>query len=268
MLDKVCFIFKTSSMTSNNGIKINSLLKNTPRGSIFTMPWLKKYNISNKLAWWYCNAGWLEHIDNGVYCYAGDTITWERVVAALQQQLTLPIYPAAKTALQLLGYGHYISMQTPTIQLFAASKIRIPRWLASPYWQPSFKVFQPTLFSNLTEKALVEHEVNTQTLMISSPEKATLELCYLVDKTVTFDETALMIEGLSRMSPSLLQSLLENCQSYRTKRLLLYLGDHYNHAWLTELNLKTIDLGRGKYSIAGGGCYQAKYKLSVPMLGT
>jgi len=256
-----------SSMTSDNRLKINKLLKLTQKGTVLTTIWLKNHGISNKLTWWYVKSGWFERISDGAYCYAGNTITWASAVASIQQQLQLPIYPGAKTALQLLGKGHYISMHLQTIQLFAAPHTKSPRWLQSPYWKETWTIYRPALFSSLNDETLTKLEINGQTLKLSSPERASLELCYLVPNTVTFAEAALILEGLTRMRPKLMQWLLENCQSYKAKRLLLYLAEHFKHQWALEIDLSRVDLGKGKRVIAGGGHYNAKYKISVPTLG-
>ena len=256
-----------SSMTSDNRLIINKLLQATTRGAVLTTAWLKEHGVSNKLAWWYVKSGWFEHIADGAYCFAGDTITWASAVASIQQQLQLPIYPGAKTALHLLGKGHYISMNLQTIQLFATPQTKSPRWLQAPYWKELLIVYRPDLFSLTNEDVLTTLVLNGQTLKLSSPERASLELCYLVPKVVTFTEAALILEGLSRMRPKLMQGLLENCQSYKAKRLLLYLADHFKHQWLSEIDLSRIDLGKGKRVIAGGGQYNSKYKISVPALG-
>lgn len=266
LLDKVYILFIISSMPSNNAIKINNLLKTAPRSAVLTTAWLKKHGISNKLAWWYVKSGWFKHVADGAYCFAGDTVTWAGAVAAIQHQLQLPIYPGAKTALQLLGKSHYISMDLQIIQLFAAPQTKLPRWLQAPYWKESFKVYRPALFSSVNDAMLTTLEINGQSITLSSPEKASLELCYLVPNEVTFTEAALTLEGLSRMRPKLMQKLLENCQSYKAKRLLLYLAEYFEHQWLAEIDLSRVDLGKGKRVIAGGGHYNAKYKISVPLL--
>jgi hypothetical protein len=253
-------------MTSENESKINNLLKVAPKNAVLTTAWLKEQGISNKLAWWYAKSGWLEHISDGAYCFAGNHITWAGAISAAQQQLKLPIYPGGKTALQLLGKGHYINMALQTIQLFAAPKTKIPRWLQSPYWKESFTIYRPTLFNTKNTAWQTTFEIAGQSLLISTPEKASLELCFLVPNTVTFTEAALILDGLPRMRPKLLQDLLEACLSYKAKRLLLYLAEHFQHAWVSEINLNSIDLGKGKRVIAGGGHYNSKYKISVPTL--
>lgn len=253
-------------MASENRQKINQLLKTAPRGAVFTTSWLKEQGISNKLAWWYVKSGWFERIADGAYSFVGDNITWAGAISAAQQQLKLPIYPGGKTALQLLGKGHYINNSLQIIQLFAAPKTKIPRWLHTPHWKESFLVYRPALFNENNDAWLATLDIAGQALRVSSPEKASLELCYLVPTVVTFSEAALIIEGLSRMRPKLLQNLLEACCSYKAKRLLLYLAEYFQHPWVHEIDLSRIDLGKGKRVIAGGGHYNNKYKISIPTL--
>ncbi len=253
-------------MTRNNALKINQLLQVAPKGAVLTTAWLREQGISNKLAWWYVKAGWFEHIADGAYCLPGSAMAWASAIASIQQQLGLPIYPGGKTALQLLGKSHYINMDMQTIQLFTSREIKAPKWLQAPYWKKSFTLYRPTLFNVMNKATLTNFEMDGQQLIISTPERASVELCYLVPNAVTFKEAALIIEGLSRMRVKLMQSLLESCQSYKTKRLILYLAEYFNHPWLSEIDLTRIDLGKGKRVIAGGGQYSAKYKISVPTL--
>jgi hypothetical protein len=254
-------------MTRDNKLIINKLLKEATKGPVLTTPWLKSHGISNKLAWWYVKSGWFEHIADGAYCFAGNTVSWSDAISSIQQQLQLPIYPGGKTALQLLGKGHYISMSLQTIQLFAEQQAKAPKWLQAPYWKESIVIYRPTLFSSINDTTLATLEINGHTIKLSSPERAALEMCYLVPDAVTFEEAALILEGLSRMRPKIMQWLLEHCKSYKAKRLLLYLAEHYKHQWLSEIDINRVDLGKGKRVIAGGGQYNAKYKLSVPAIG-
>lgn len=253
-------------MTRENEFKINQLLKGAPKNAVLTTTWLREHGISDQRAWWYAKSGWFNRIAIGAYCFADSNITWSSAVRALQQQLNLPIHVGGKTALQVLGKGHYVNMAIYSIQLFSAPKTGVPRWLQSDYWKESFIVYQPNLFKGKDDKWLTNVEIEGQSVVISSPEKAALELCYLVPNHATFSEVALIIEGLVRMRPKLLQSLLQNCQSYKTKRLFLYLAEYFQHSWVSEIDITNVDLGTGKRVIAGGGHYNDKYKISVPKL--
>ena len=256
-----------SSMTRNNQSKINKLLKSLSHPGIpLTTSWLRKHGISHKLAWWYVQSGWFDRIADGLYCLAGNKIVWSTVVVALQEQMLLPIYPGGKTALQLLGRGHFINPVLQDIQLFAPTKTKVPRWLRATCWETQLTVYRTGLFEKDNKQWYTQLELDGHLVQVSAPEKAALELCYLVPREVTFVEAALIIEGLSRMRSDILQTLLEHCQSYKVKRLLLYLGDYFKHHWMNDIDLSRIELGKGKQVIAGGGHYHAKYRLSAPQL--
>ena len=88
--------------------------------------------------------------------------------------------------------------------------------------------------------------------MVNSPDKLDLIECYH------------LVEGLSNLRPKLLQELLEKCSSVKVKRLFLMMASKAQHQWLTFLDLKKIDLGKGDRSIIKGGVYNAKVHISVP----
>lgn len=258
-------------MVRNNGIKINKLLRNAPRGSVLTATWLQTQGVSVKLAWWYVKSGWFERIADGAYKLAGEAITWASGIHALQQQLCLPVHVGAKTALQLLGQSHYLptGFVQQRIQLFSPLGIKLPHWLQSACWAASFRLFTTQLFGNLATKevGLFVQAYDGLDIQLSSPERAAIEVCYLVPKAIRYQEAALLIENLSRLRPQLVQTLLEGCRSLKAKRLFLYLSEYYQHDWANDLNLKEVVLGKGKQVIAGGGEYHAKYQISVPHLG-
>ena len=60
------------------------------------------------------------------------------------------------------------------------------------------------------------------------------------------------------------QTLLENCQSVKVKRLFLYMGEKADHNWFNYLDLKNVDLGKGKRSIVKNGLFIDKYGITVP----
>lgn len=253
-------------MTGNNEQKIKHLISKAPQNTVLTTAWLKSQGISNKLCWWYLKAGWFKRISDGAYYFTHSKITWVSAISAIQQQKTM-LHPGGRTALQLLGKTHFIHKQTSTIQLITASETKIPKWLLSQFWNDVFQITRCNLFQEKNKSDLTPIEVEGQSILVSSPERAAIETCQLTPKQNTFSETALMIEGLNRLRPKVLQKLLENCHSYKAKRLLLFLGDHFQHSWMSEIDINKLDLGKGKRVIAGGGHYNSKYKISVPILG-
>lgn len=69
---------------------------------------------------------------------------------------------------------------------------------------------------------------------------------------------------MSGLRPKVVQSLLENCNSVKVKRLFLFMAEKAGHAWLKYLNLGLIDLGSGTRSLVKKGAYVQKYNITVP----
>ncbi len=236
-------------------------------GMIATSTWLKAQGVSSKLAWWYAYSGWLEHVGEGAYKRPGDKTSWLAAISALQNQLHLPMHVGSKTALQLLGQTHFVPMQgIKNIDLFALPKTRVPKWAVDSSIQESFIFHKTDLFQegNSQKIGLIEKSFDGVTISLSTPERAILELLYLIPEKQSFDEASLLIESLSQLRPHVLQKLLEQCKSIKTKRLFLFFADKFQHAWLPELDLKKITLGYGKRMIGSGGSYNSKYQISVP----
>lgn len=72
------------------------------------------------------------------------------------------------------------------------------------------------------------------------------------------------MEGLNNLVPKHVQTLLENCQSVKVKRLFLYMAEKADHAWFKQLDVTKVDLGKGKRSIVKNGVLIAKYGITVP----
>lgn len=254
-------------MTRKNERKLNHFLVSTPSGVVLTSDWLEKQGISPKLAWWYVRSGLLERLGMKAYKKPDDKIAWPGVVTALQNQMQLPLHVGGKTALQVLGRSHFVPMQGKRqVQLFANLNARMPSWLTEKnQWSADFEIYRTSLFSTDNKSlGIIERVVDGITLQISSPERAALEILYLYPKHESLDEIMLLIENLGQLRPNVVQSLLEQCNSIKVKRLFLFLSEKCQHVWLSNLDLKKINLGKGKRVIVPGGKYDSKYQLSLP----
>jgi hypothetical protein len=255
-------------MTRFSSSKLNNLLINLPEKGVLTSEWLKSQGISPKLCWWYLHSGWIERLGERAYKRVGVNVSWGGVVSALQEQLSLPIHIGGKSALQILGQAHFIPMQDyQKVDLFSDPRTHLPKWVNESASNYHFKLFRTTLFErSINLISIVRREVDGVELMISCPERAILELLYLVPTHEAFDEAALVMENLGFMRVSILQSLLENCHSIKVKRLFLHFAKKNAHQWFAELDQSKIFLGKGKRMIGKGGQYDSIYQLSVPAL--
>ena len=234
-----------------------------PSGVVLTSAWLQAQGVSSKLAWWYVHSGLMEKLGINAYKKAGDHITWSGAINALQTQLALPIHIGGKTALHLLGLGHFVPMQgMKDIMLFAPTATKIPKWLLANTWDAEFEIYKSSLFSN--DQGVIERSINGITLKIASPERAVLELLYLYPQHQSLNEITHLIENLTQLRPKVVQTLLEDCHSIKAKRLFLHLSEQFSHPWFPNLDITKIDLGKGKRVLSKGGKYFPKYKLSLP----
>ena len=72
-------------------------------------------------------------------------------------------------------------------------------------------------------------------ILISSPERAVLELLNNLPDKISFDEANKIMEGLYNLRPDLQRELLEKCTSIKVKRLFLYLAEKADLPWLEDL---------------------------------
>ena len=257
-----------SSMASINRNKLNHLFKDPPIEGILTMPWLKKHGISKKLAWWYVHSGWLARIHSGAYHFTGRPISLLNGVATLQNQLALSVHIGGKTALQLLGFAHYLPFELKQVVLFAPPTTKLPSWFNHVAQNDmTYTITATKLFNEIkTIDTLVRRAVEGVEMLLSCPERAIMEVLHQVLQSEQYEEAYLLMQNLTQVRPHVLQILLEHCNSIKVKRLFLYLAKLCGHTWLAQIEMAHISLGRGKRVIAEGGTYDPEYQLSVPIL--
>ncbi len=238
---------------------------NWPKGTIATYDKLKDQGVYRQLAHTYVHGSWLEQLGRGAFKRAGDVVDWTGALYAMQTQLNLSIHAGGKTALQMQGYAHYL---TPggilSVVLFGRPNEKLPAWFHHYQWKTKIRYAATHLFNEEKTLGLTDYKTGDYSMNISSPERAMFEVCYDVPDKESFEEAAHLMEGLTTLRPNLVQTLLEKCNSVKTKRVFMYLAEGQNHAWLKKLNLSKIDFGSGNRSLCKGGHYDQKYKIVVP----
>lgn len=257
-------------MTGEMGTKINKLLKQWPRGTVAVSSWLEKNGVYQQLANQYEKGGWLKKIGHGAYIQAGDQVEWFGGLFAIQNQLQLPIYPGGKTALQILGHTHFLPLgMGQRIMLFSPRGVKLPGWFKQFDWGFRLQFMATRLFDKeAVSLGLTDKKLPNFTIRLSSPERAMMELLYLVPKAESFEESFLLMEGLTTLRPKLVQELLEKCHYVKVKRLFMVLAERANHSWVKKLDLSKVNFGTGDRMLIKGGRMDKKYRISVPELGT
>ena len=244
--------------------KINQLISNWPKGSVMLSSELTKNGYPPDLIKIYVQSGWLESIGYGVYKLSEDKVDWYGGINALQVQKKSNIHPGGKTALILKGYAHYLSNSINRVDLFGNKAGLLPKWFKDHDWGTQINFVQTKMFdySNATYYTSISYKEFE--LLISSPELAVMEMLYLVPTAQSFDEALKITEGLTTLRPQLVQSLLEECNSVKVKRLFLFMSEKCQHQWFNNLETDRVNLGSGKRMVVQNGVFDKKYQITVP----
>jgi hypothetical protein len=252
-------------MTEHLRTKLNLLIHKWPHNTVATSKWLKNQGVRPNLAIHYEKTKWLKKIGYGAFIKAGDKVDWQGALYAIQTLLKLPIHVGGKTALYLKGFSHYIRFGGEIVKLFGRDKIKLPAWFKKYDWKVRIDYSTTKLFAKEKELGLINYDLPEFTIKISSPERAALEMLDIVPNHETFEEASEIIELLTTLRPAVLQELLQACTSIKVKRLFLYLSDSSQHSWFKKINLKKINMGKGKRVIVKGGKLIPKYNIVVPV---
>jgi len=251
-------------MMRRSGTKINKLLQSWPPGTVAVQSWLERQGVTRQLADAYCRTGWLDRVGRGAYVRTGDRVEWAGALYAVQTQLGLPVHAGGKTALQLHGYVHFLPLgKGQPVTLFANPGTKLPTWFVRHDWGARLRYTATRLFPD-EQTAITDTTIERFAIRVAAPERAIMELLHEVPLGETFDEALLLMEGLTTLRPMLVQTLLEQCNSVKVKRLFLYLAEACNHAWTRKVELANVDLGRGNRAIVKGGKLDPKYRITVP----
>ncbi len=209
----------------------------------------------------YRQSKWLESIGRGAMIRSQDQVSYDGGVYALQHQLGATIHPGGKTALSILGKAHYLELAAKTVTLFGRAREKLPVWFRKYDWGVKMEYHQSSF---LPEKmGLVEVEFKNFSIEVSSAARALMECLYLAPTQQDLLECYEVMESLNSLRPSLVQLLLERCNSVKVKRLFLYMAEKAGHSWFQYIDLQNVYIGKGKRSIVSKGVYITKYQITV-----
>ena len=233
-----------------------------PPNAVLTSDWLKEQGYSLSLMQKYINTGWFERIGEGAFKRKGATVGIMGGLWALSQNITTysSIRIGGRSALELQGFGHNVTMTSRPIFLFCARKQIIPKWFTKVVKDQKFTVIRTSCFKNIDYH---KQDIQDIEVPISSPEQAILEACYLAPEWQDLEELSHLMASLTSLRPSVVQDLLEQCTSVKTKRLFLFLARKYNHAWFENLDERKINLGQGRRYLVHGKLDQ-HYQITLP----
>lgn len=273
-----------------NPSKLNRLQGELPAGLLASAAWLDAHGYYRQLLGHYVSGGWLESPARGVYRRPGPPLKWQHVVASLLLTEKLPLHIGGSTALEHAGFGHYARLRgAETIKLFGPSGL--PAWARALPLSEEFVVRNDAMFRALPvprvsldddglpiangqrvgEETLGASGLRVERwgefdwpLVYSTEERAILEMLQDVPDRESIYQAQVMLQGLANIRPARMSALLHHCGSIKVKRLFLALAERQRHAWFDLLDLRGVDLGKGKRALFPGGKLDPKYQISLP----
>lgn len=198
------------------------------------------------------------------YRRPGPPLKWEHVAYSLQE-LGYSIHVGGRSALELQGFAHYLSMQgVQQIHLYGADKL--PGWVSKFDASYRFTLHKAQLFDAPVAEAVTTKPFGhwDWPLRYATPELALLELASEVKQNSDFDVLDKLFESATSLRPQLLMKLLKACHHVKAKRLFLWFAERHNFAWFKRLELEAVNLGSGKRAIVKGGKLDKNYLITVP----
>ncbi len=277
---------------------LNRLQRLLPEGLLADAAWFSDMGYPSSLRSRYLASGWLQPVTRGVFRRPPykpglqdeeAPLRWQHVVISIQMVLKRPIMVGGRTALELHGFSHYTSSSGPReVHLYGDEPA--PGWLKKLLLETPFvfhnarKLFRAepiTAGFEALNSILSSDEPSFHTpihgsltwtdigdwdwpLVLSTPERAVLELLDELPEKETFHQADVLMAGLTSLSPKRLSRLLRECRSVKVKRLFLWFADRHDHAWLKQLDREGIDLGSGKRMLVRGGKLDPKYQITIP----
>ena len=256
--------------------RLKPLLDDLPPGYVADAAWLTARGIDRKSILQYEQRGWLEKLARGVYrrpdtnrdVSAADD--WRRLVLSLQRVMGYDVHVGGRTALSLHGFEHYLRLgaEAPRVYLYGD----VPSWLARLPGADRFETRTLSLFSGSKtgvdgvddKKQSSPKQRRLNDLVVSTPERAILEMLNELPVHESFHNVDAIFEGLANLRPRLLEALLQECRSVKVKRLFFVYADQHDHAWRKYLNPDDFDLGSGPRALVEGGRLHPRYAITIP----
>ena len=230
-------------MTTTSNSKLNTLYTRLPIGSPITSAQLAELGVSADLAVHYARSGWLKRLGRGVYCRPGEALLLHPSLVMLERQID-GLHVGGKTALEWYGVRQYVSQQA-VLHLYGWATARLPDWFSQHF--PG-EYHRKRLFGEEPEQmpGVGPFENRDGAPLVSTPERALLELLDEVGVRQPLQEAREIAEGTYSLRAEVLMDLLKRCTSVKTVRLCLRLGRELSLPWVGKLDEAVLPKGSGR----------------------
>ena len=213
-----------------------------PRGDPLTPELLAANGVDGKQASYLARHGWLVRLGRGAYMLPGDPLTGEGCLAFLSSRVA-GLHVAGKTALAWRGVRHNLTT-VEVVELWGDASAVIPRWLSARFQchYQTTQIFDAALPQGLGLAPLPDGRPE---VLVSTPERALLEMLSDLGKTQTWDETRNLVETVRNLREPLMAELVAHLTRIKVARLATQFAEEMSAPWLSVASLASKRLGGG-----------------------
>ncbi|WP_284502089.1 MULTISPECIES: type IV toxin-antitoxin system AbiEi family antitoxin domain-containing protein [unclassified Caballeronia] len=211
---------------------VQHLLRATPKGRPMDAAALRTFGLSIKTANQLVDDGWMVRLSKGAYLMTGDAATRDGVISFLGRRIH-GLHVGGQTALAWYGVRHYIAYRERVV-LWGTRRYVIPGWVSDTmlYSYQTTRLFDADMDYMFQLKPIPNGDPS---VLVSTPERALLELVSEIGKGLTYEHAANLTGGLRNMRLDVLKLLLSHCRQIKTIDLVRRLSQGTGYAWASEL---------------------------------
>ena len=212
---------------------LQCLQNSIPRESPFDTHTLKGLGISPALANYYVKSGWIIRLGRGAFAFPNITLDKYLSIKMISNSLK-NIHVGGKTALAWHGFRHNIPGRE-RIVLWGSERGRLPDWFTKQFLSRyvSKNIFDSSLPPGFGLHTIPERPDGP---LVSTPERALLELLGEIGQAEEVEESRNIFEMLFSLRAVELSTLLQHCTRVKVTRLCI--------KWSTDLGLPWADAAR------------------------
>jgi len=209
------------------------LQNSIPRESPFDTHTLKGLGISPALANYYVKSGWIISLGRGAFAFPNITLDKYLSIKMISNSLK-NIHVGGKTALAWHGFRHNIPGRE-RIVLWGSERGRLPDWFTKQFLSRyvSKNIFDSSLPPGFGLHTIPERPDGP---LVSTPERALLELLGEIGQAEEVEESRNIFEMLFSLRAVELSTLLQHCTRVKVTRLCI--------KWSADLGLPWADAAR------------------------
>jgi hypothetical protein len=226
------------------------LMRAAPKGQPMDAAWLRDFGISIAAANQLVDAGWMVRLSPGAYLITGDTPTRDGTIAYMGRRIR-GLHVGGQTALAWYGIRHYVAFRERVV-LWGRSRYAIAQWVSDAmlHSYQTTQLFDAGMGYMFQLKPLPNGHPN---VLVSTPERALLELVSEIGKGLPYEHAENLTVGLRNIRYDVLRHLLSHCRHIKTIELVRRLGQNSGFEWASELPELTRELIALRRSVLGKG---------------